>query len=250
MHRLILYLLLIFCFPLSSAAADYIACSLPLPPHTFPDASGKPDGHAARLLQGVAQRLGWQIEFRYMPWLRVVDEARAGRCDAILTVLKRSDYEAFLVFPERPLQQRANVLVVRRDSGVRFDGDLEAFMRSHTLGLYRDKAVDERFEQLRRAPWARIDLSSTAEQNMQKLLAGRFDAAIENELTAIHEARELGGNAAIEILQPPLNVIPAYVAFPKAGRLAGQARQFDEALAAYMRGAEYKALSERYHGGK
>ena len=43
------------------------------------------------------------------------------------------------------MQDRANLLVVRRGSGIRYDGDLEAFMRAHSVGLYRDKAVDNRF---------------------------------------------------------------------------------------------------------
>lgn len=231
-----------------AAAADVRVCSHPLPPHTMENAQGQPDGYATKMLQGVAQRLGWELKIRYMPWLRLVSDAKDGECDIIYTVLKRADYEEFLIYPKTPIQTRANVLVVRRGSGIRYDGNLEAFMRSHSLGLYRDKAVDERFESLRREPWARIDLATTANQNMQKLIAGRFDAAVENSLTAVHELRALNQLDAAEILDPPLNVTEAYIAFPKAGRLGHDARQFDAALNEFKRSPDFRALERLYEG--
>lgn len=216
-------------------AAHFVACSLPLPPHTMPDADGKPAGHATEVLLTAAHQAGWTLSIRYMPWLRVVDEAKRGKCDLVYTVLKRTDYEEFLVFPHEPLQLRANVLVVLRERGIHYDGALASFMRKHSVGLYRDKAVDDRFEALRRAPWARVDEAIDAHQNMLKLLAGRFDAAIENEQTALHELKALGRLQDVEVLKPALNEVAAYVAFPKAGRLASQADVFDQAMLAIKR---------------
>lgn len=220
-------------FPAPAMAQEmppFIACSLPLPPHTMPGPDGKPSGYATQTLQAVARRAGWSVSVRYMPWLRVVDEAQRGKCDLVYTVLKRTDYEAFLVFPKEPLQMRANVLLVMRGRGIRYDGDLASFMRRHSVGLYRDKAVNDSFEALRHAPWARVDEAVDAHQNMLKLLAGRFDAAIENEQTAIHELKAIGREQDVEVLKPALNEVAAYVAFPKAGRLAGQAAVFDRAM--------------------
>lgn len=240
--------LLLLLLPACVLAQTVRVCSHPLPPHSMPDAQGEPDGYATRVLQGVAAQLGWQLDFRYMPWLRLVADAKAGECDILYTVLKRSDYEAFLNYPRTPVQLRANVLIVRRDSGIRYDGDIEAFMRRYSVGLYRDKAVDERFQTLRRQPWARVDETATPHQNMQKLLAGRFDAAIENNLTAVDELRQLGQLDAVEILQPPINVTEAYIAFPKTGKLHDGPQQFDDAFARFSRSAEFKAINRRYEG--
>lgn len=238
------FILLFFHFmPLSAFASEpLVACSLPLPPQTFQNKDGQPDGHATRILQHVAGKLKWSLEIRYMPWLRVVEEARNGKCDAIYTVLKRTDYEEFLVFPQQYVQSQANVLVVRKGSGIVYDGNLEAFMRKHTLGMYRDKAVDDHFEVLRHAPWARIDQATTPRINLQKLLAGRFDAAIENNLTAIYQLRELGALDQAELLRPVLNQTYSYIAFPKAGRLVGEVKKFDAALLKFKATAKYKAL--------
>lgn len=227
-------------------AKPYVACSLPLPPHTMPDSDGTPTGYASEVLLALAKRLNWSLDVRFMPWLRVVEQAKAGHCDLVYTVLKRNDYEEFMVFPAEPLSLRRNVLLVRADSGITYDGDLESFMRRHSVGLYQDKAVDERFERLRRAPWAKVDVANDAEHNMKKFAALRFDAAIENEMTAIYWLRQQGQAQLAVVLEPPLNVTHAYVAFPKAGRLARAAPQFDVQMAAFRRTAAAKLLEQRY----
>lgn len=50
------------------------------------------------------------------------------------------------------------------------------------------------------------------------------------------------------MLQPPLNVTPAYIVFPKAGRLNGDTSAFDKVLLDYKNSAEFKALDRRYLG--
>lgn len=228
------------------ASTEVRACTLPLPPQSMQDSNGQPDGYATRILLSIAEPLDWQLQINFMPWLRVVQEAKNGNCDLVYTVLKRGDYESYMVFPEEPVLDQVNVLLVRRDSGIAYNGNLETFMRRHSIGLYRDKAVDEQFQQLRAAPWARIDPASTPQQNLEKLLAGRFDAAIENDLTAIHLLRQLGRLEEANILQPPLNTTPAYIVFPRAGRLSEQGPAFDAALREFKKTPKFKELQNLY----
>ncbi len=223
------------------------ACSLPLPPQTMLT-DGKPDGFAVKILEAVASKLHWQLEFFYSPWLRVVEDAKQGECDVVLTVLDRDDYASYMVFPKVPVLSQENVLVVKRGSGIQYNGVLESFMRAHTIGLYRDKAVDQHFESLRRASWARIELANSSELVMRMLFAGRFDAAIENSLTAVYELNRLGRLADAELLSPPLNVTPAYITFPKAGKALGLIGDFDAALSAFKRSNEFHVLEKRYLG--
>ena len=175
-------------------------CSLPLPPQTMLNAKHQPDGLAVKILQQVAPPLHWQLRIHYMPWLRVVAQAKRGQCDLVLTVLHRQDYESYMRFPKTAVLDQSNVLLVRQNSAILYHGDLEAFMRAHSIGLYSDKAVDQDFERLRVAPWARIDLADSTEQNMQKLVAGRFDAALENELSAMVALLAFENNGAVNAI--------------------------------------------------
>ncbi|HEY8026246.1 MAG TPA: transporter substrate-binding domain-containing protein [Burkholderiaceae bacterium] len=221
---------------------------MPLPPQTMQDKNGLPTGYATSILQAVAKRLDWDIDIRYMPWLRVVADSKMGQCDIAYTVLKRPDYEEFLVFPRNWVLEQKNVLVVLRTSDLRFNGNLEQFMRLHTIGLYRDKAVDAQFEKLRRAPWARIELANDPSQNFAKLFMNRFEAAIENDMTTVYEVGKLGRLDEIEILSPPLNITPAYIVFAKAGRLANSINEFDAAMDSFMRSDEVRLLNRQYFG--
>jgi len=221
-------------------------CSLVLAPQTMKDDDGNPAGYAVEILHNVAAALRWDIRIDYMPWARVVSEMKLGRCDMAMTVLYFKDYAKFMRFPHEAILDQKNVLVVRRGSGIRFDGNLEKFMRQHSIGLYVDKRVNDEFETLRAAPWARVDTVPSAELNMKKLLFQRFDAIVENDLNVTHEMRKLGKLDEVDILSPPLSVTPAYIVFSHKPESLGRIRQYDAALAQFKRTERFRILTGRY----
>lgn len=221
-------------------------CSHDLPPHTMKLLDGTPGGLATEVLQGVAQRLGWTLDVVYQPWMRSRTDARDGRCDLIYTILDKPEYREFALYPRQYIANRANVLVVRRDHEEHYDGDLQKFMYSHSIGTYRDKAVSPLFDQLKNEAWAHINYANNPEDNMRKLLAGRFDAAIENSATAIYELRKLGAQDKAKILSPPVYLTPAYIAFSKKGRAVAHLDAFDRELKAFKATPAYTSILARY----
>lgn len=205
-------------------------------------------GMASEILQEIATRLDWQLQVIYQPWLRTREDAETGKCDLIYTILDKPEYRAFAIFPKQYLSERKNVLVSRKSSKLRYDGDLQAFMQRHSIGTYRDKAVSPLFDQLKLQPWARLDYANTAEDNLRKLLVGRFDAAVENSATAIYELKKLGALDQAEILEPPLLITPAYVAFSKRGRATAYVEDFDRELKAFKATPAYAGIVARYEG--
>jgi polar amino acid transport system substrate-binding protein len=224
-------------------------CSLSLAPQTMKDADDKPAGYAVEILQNVAAALHWRLRIDYLPWARVVSEMKLGRCDMAMTVLYFKDYAEYMLFPHEAILDQKNVLVVRRGSGIRYDGNLEKFMRRHSIGLYVDKRVNDEFETLRSAPWARVDTVPSAEMNMKKLLVKRFDAIVENDLNVTYEMRKLGKLDEVDILSPPLSVTPAYIVFSRRPESRRRMRQYDAALARFKRTGKFRALASRYLPG-
>ena len=224
-------------------------CSLSLPPQTMQDKDGNPDGFAVHILQAVAKQLNWKLDYSYFPWMRVVLKAKRGKCDLMMTVLKRDDYKQFMAFPKESVINQKNVLIVRHDSEIQYSGDLEVFMRKYVIGLYMDKAVDENFEKIRKAPWAKIVTVAQPVQVIKMLIAGRFDAAIENHLTSVYYLKGIGGLDSVEILSPPLNITPAYITFPLAGRLSEKnIAEFDSAMVDFKKTDNYQKLKNSYLG--
>ncbi|MES2259612.1 MAG: transporter substrate-binding domain-containing protein [Pseudomonadota bacterium] len=221
-------------------------CSLTLAPQTMKGEDGLPTGYAVEILQHVAVNLGWQIQIDYMPWARVTSEMQLGRCDMAMTVLYFKDYAEYMRFPNEAILDQKNVLLVRRESKIRFDGDLETFMRSHSIGVYADKRVNEKFERLRAAPWAKVDTVSSSDLNLKKLLAKRFDAVIENDLSSIYELRKQGRLDEVDILHPPLSVTPAYIVFSRAPESENHMKQYDVELARFKKTPKFRALTNKY----
>lgn len=245
-NALCLALFLLQAAPAFGADALLRVCSLSLPPQTMEGTDGAPTGYAVEILQHLASKLRWRIRIDYMPWARVVSETRARRCDMAMTVLHFRDYAEFMLFPNESILDQKNVLVVRRGSGIRYDGNLEQFMRRHSIGLYVDKRVNDEFERLRAAEWAEVDTAPSAVLNAKKLLFKRFDALIENDLSAIYGMRKLGRLAEIEILSPPLSVAPAYIVFSQALESKARSRAYDEALRNFKKTAAFRMLTNRY----
>lgn len=229
----------------AKAAIELLACSHELPPHTYLE-NGRPSGLATEILQEVARRLQWQLSIRYSNWIRTRAMAEAGQCDLIYTILKKDEYEKAFLYPQETLPERRNVFFVRRDRQLQYGGDLEAFMRQFSIGLYRDKAVSPLFDQLKQTTWARLNSPSESESLMRMLLAGRFDAAIENEETGIYELKKLGGRHLIEVLEPPIYVTPAYIAFSRKGRATGLVEAFSRELGHFKHSRQYTEIVEKY----
>ncbi len=248
MRQLQFILVLIVQLLVSVSAAEepsqrhFTVCSHELPPHTFPTAEGKAGGYASAVLLAVADKLGWSLQIQYAPWMRARMDSQEGVCDLIYTILKTPEYERFFVFPEEALADRYNVLIVRKDSGIQYDGNLESFMRQHSVGLYKDKVVSPEFDRLRSTDWARVEEKPRATNIMKMLLAGRFDAAIENRATALYELAAMGHSADITILSPPLSVLPSYIAFSKKGRAVPYLADFNRELKAFKTSPAYTAL--------
>lgn len=231
---------------LAYGAPHFRVCSLPLPPQTMETPSGAPGGYAVEILQRVAANLGWRIKIDYMPWARVASETQAGRCDMAMTVLYFEDYAGYMLFPKQAILDQKNVLLVRRGSRIRYNGNLEQFMLTHSIGVYEDKRVNEKFEALRHTPWAKVDTAPRVDENLRKLLHKRFDAAIENDLSAIYELRKMRRLNEVEILSPPLSVTPAYIVFSKTPSSEHYARLYDAELARFKKTPQFKALTNKY----
>ncbi len=227
------------------AAPSLLACSHELPPHTYLE-NGRPSGMATEILREVARRLQWQLTIRYSNWIRARAMGEGGQCDLIYTILKKEEYEKAFLFPQETLPDRRNVFFVRRDRQLQYSGDLEAFMRQFSIGLYRDKAVSPLFDQLKQTTWARLNSPSESESLMRMLLAGRFDAAIENEETGIYELNKLGGKHLVQVLEPPIYVTPAYIAFSRKGRATGLVEAFSRELGQFKHSRQYADIVAKY----
>lgn len=221
-------------------------CSHELPPHTFSSSDGIAKGLASEVLLHIAKDLGWNIEISYSSWVRLRGLSELGTCDIAYTALKKVDYLNFFEYPKEALPDRRAVFIVKSASNIIFDGNLENFLKKYSVGLYKDKAVNDEFDKLKKMPWAKVQEPVRPDLVFPMLLNGRFDAAIEEAQVAIFELKKINKLNQLKFLEPPIQVTPAYIVFPKKGKALGLIKDFDQSFAKFKKSDAYKLLLEKY----
>jgi polar amino acid transport system substrate-binding protein len=226
----------------SSQARNFKVCTHDLPPHSMKLKDGRPSGIATEILLAVTHRLGWHLTIQYYPWMRARVEAEKGYCDLIYTILKTPEYEKFAVYPKEHLEDRYNVIIVRKNSDLTYNGNLEEFMRRYRVGTYRDKVVSPLFDRLKTESWARLEYTTNSENIIRMLLSDRVDAVIENKATALYELGLLGKIDEAKILSPPVFVTPVFIAFSKNGKALPFLEEFENELKAFKLTHQYRTM--------
>jgi polar amino acid transport system substrate-binding protein len=208
--------------------------------------NGHPIGAMCEVLTEAARRAGIPLEFRFLPWARAMQEARAGRIDAIYPVFRTPERDSYLAFPEEVLMDERMAWFVRADAPVPFDGDLKA-LAGRRIGIINQSSYGPRLDA------ALHDQTLPDPQNVgdttgavRILVAGRVDLIPGFDQGIWAEARGLGLEARIHELAPPVEDVPAYLAFSRARNMSAESRAIDTALRAMKEDGTYQKILARY----
>jgi polar amino acid transport system substrate-binding protein len=216
-------------------------------PYNCAPGSDKP-GYMIEIARRVLGDAGHEIDYRNMPWSRAIEEARAGRFDAIVGAAQ-GDAPDF-VFPEHRLGISANVFVVKRDSAWRFDG--LASLEGRSLGIIRDYSygdpLDDYIAQHERDA-GRIQIASgdtALDTNFRKLEAGRIDVLVEDR-NVVEQFLVGSGQAERFEIVGDLGDDDLFIAFSPATEGADElARLLGEGVQQLRASGELAAILARY----
>lgn len=208
----------------------------PHEPGTFLDAQGRPTGLFVDVLREVADREGWELQFRLVPWAQTLELARKGEVDLITTVARNPEREAFLDFGAEPAYTMWTLLYVAKGSHLE---DVTA-LRGRTVALMRGDRNGQQFV----AFCQRIDLPCTFQEvgSFDEVLAavagGKADAGVTSSLYGYwHE-----GRFAVHRTPVVLNPFPVHFAGPK-----GRSQAYLAAVDRFLAEARAKEASP-FHG--
>ncbi len=207
----------------------------PHEPGTFLDAQGRPAGLFVEVLQEVAEREGWDLQFRLVPWAETLELARKGEVDLVTTVARNPEREAFLDFGAQPAYTMWTLLYVARGTHLE---DVTA-LKGRTVALMRGDRNGQQFVTF----CQRISLDCTFQEKatfdevLEAVASGRADAGIASSLYGYwHE-----GRFAVHRTPVVLNPFPVYFAGPK-----GRSQPLLAALDRFLSEAHSNGPS-RYH---
>lgn len=249
---LLALLLLLLASPPSVAAAD---CTLrvgwePYAPYTMVRADGSMTGADMDVIAALAGEVGCTLTFRELPWTRILLELEKGAIDLASSVSRTPEREAWGMF-SIPYRVAEVAVFVRRGEAAR-----HAFTRLEaiadlpfTLGIIQDYHYSVEFERMMQDPRfaARVETAANYPVNIQKLLFGRVDGVLADDVgVMLGEARTLGAEARIERLPFTVAAEPLHLLFSKATVPAERVRHVNDVIARMHADGRLRRLIEPY----
>lgn len=197
--------LILWCFSASSAERVVTAASDPWPPFTDPDHTNQ--GLSLEIVRAALGTEGYEVTMRFMPWARAEEGARQGVYDIVPNAWMTAERERFFFFSEPYVENRI-VFIRRKGEPFKYDG-LES-LKGFVVGVIRGYGYEESF--LQASGFVREEASDFL-TNIRKLLAGRIDMTLEDEMVARRLLADGEGEYAerIEFVAEPLVVKKLYV---------------------------------------
>ncbi|SCK18475.1 ABC transporter substrate-binding protein [Vogesella sp. LIG4] len=202
-HILILLLGMLLSIPAWSGTITAVAD--PYPP--FVDATQPKQGISLQIVRAAYATQGYDIEMHFVPWARAINAVKDGEYDILPNAWWTQERTAFLLYSAPYLKSEIK-FIKRKGDPFEYRG-LES-LNGKTVGIVRGYGYGDAF--LKATNFTRPEVA-TVMQNIKKLLLGRIDLTLEDEIVVRsiikHDAPEL--QQLIEFTQNPLSIQELHV---------------------------------------
>lgn len=208
MKRGLFLALIALIFPLFMASAQTVrsvkVVDFVHPPLAYLDpVTGTPRGAEIAFYSALLKDLGYQPEFVFVPFPRVIEMIKAGKADMGPVVIKSAERDEFALFSAESVLTLTPVLVVRADSPLK---ELQALtdLAGLKIGIAHGVTVPPFFAKANHPTFDLTTGDNLTERNLHKLTRKRFDAFIDvNPLNVMMAAKALGVVSDIRLIDIP-----------------------------------------------
>jgi polar amino acid transport system substrate-binding protein len=198
-----------------AAEKQFVIVGDSYPPYSYIE-NNEFKGTDVDIIKAVFERLKIKPLFKFRPWARAIAEVKSGRSDAIYSLFRTKEREAYLTYPVMPLSYEKNILVVNDDSD-KTAKSLED-IKGWRIGVVTENSYGKSFDEYKDV--YRVESISNELLVLQLDAKKRFDAIIINELlfdTIVNRFVAKGEikNPAFRKLEYVPNNAPLYMGFSK-----------------------------------
>lgn len=167
-------------------------------------------GANADLLKHVAKELGLTVDVLYTgPWSRAQEEVNTGRIDMLAGYFHTKVRARMADFISPPFLFNASVVWVRKGEGFAYRDWSD--LKGKRGGMLVNNSHGQAFDDYARAQ-LNLEAVPSASQAFQKLLRKRSDYVIFERYPGLAQARLLGNEHEVEVLEPPVSSEGLYLA--------------------------------------
>lgn len=200
--------------------------------------TGKPEGIFVDLIEAMAQKEGWQLEYVVGTWSEGLTRLGLGEIDLMPDVANTAGREQLYAFHREPVLASWNQVYTRRGSGIRSMLDLE----TRRVAVLAGSMQETQFTQMTAGFGLTVTLLPYADFDaaFAGVAQGQADAVITNRFYGVRNATRFGLEDTAIIFSPS----QLYFAAPRAGREALLAA-IDKHLIAFKKNSDsiyYRSL--------
>lgn len=169
-------------------------------------------GFFSELVNESLARVGYHVEFVYLPWARALHETKLGHFDGLMNVYWKKDRTKYFSYPDSVWTVKEEFIALRHNP-INYNGTLTS-LRGYTIGVLNNSAQAEEIK----SAGVNTEPISYQFQNVKKLLAGRFDAMVIPRNIFLYYLKRVDPNfdkTQLKILKPPFKIYEMYVTFSK-----------------------------------
>lgn len=170
-------------------AAKITMCEDPWPPYTVGEMQEEATGVAVDLIKAVYGKMGHEASVILLPWKRCLQQVESGKIDAIAIALWKDSRAETYMYPEYAFDNRTGVWYSpeRFPDGLKWEKmeDLEKY----TLELVKGYSVSEAMDEAVKSGKQPTSWSTKFDLMVKKLIAGRADFGISNEVVMYDHLR-------------------------------------------------------------
>ncbi len=204
--------------------------------------NGESGGIDPRITRAVFAKLGYKVNFKPLPWLRLLEEAKSMEIDAILEIFKTPERLTFLNFPDEHLNMEKTCFAFPKYSPIRFEGDFSV-LDGKDVGVVSGWSYGSDFD--RSEGFGRVKLKDS-DRVILNVAKERVHAGAGICWNMREIIERLGVADKVRIADTPISLTPNYLAFSKKTGHDDLARRFSTALKAFKKTPEFDAIYAGY----
>ncbi|MCE9686585.1 transporter substrate-binding domain-containing protein [Shewanella sp. AS16] len=235
------------------------ACERPLsvgydlwPPYAWRDAAGLPQGLDVEMLQGLAEYLGCELQFIYLPAKRSHQMLRSGRLDLMMGASFTPERESYAYFSDSYRGEELKLFVLSQH---RHEFQVTSWNDILIQGLsllvpeagWYGPAYEENGPRLRQA--GLLEYSSNAAASVQMLSYGRADLVLGDAIAMPYIARK-NHNLSLYPLALRVGKNEIHLMLSKLGTSPALLTHFNQAIAALKKRGELDAILDKWQPNK
>lgn len=211
----------------------------------YKTSKGELKGICYAIVEKVATELGIKIDYKLMPFDKLLIEAKAGNVDAIMPVIRRKDRLEYLSYPENGIRVEENYLFTLKKYGVSYSGDW-ADLRSYPIGVVKGYSYGSKFDAAVESKQIQTIEYPGNNAVLEQLKKGKIKIGTGNKDTTGYLKRQLNFDDLV-FLEPCLSKDMIYLAFSKKKKGHEELiKQFSDGIEKFRRSEEYQKLLDKY----